>query len=85
MPTKALILRFCLIALKNNSTSNDATLKWQKITPLARNEWICWVIDAKKDTTRNKRIDRAIEDLKSGKQRPCCWPGCPHRIKNGKA
>lgn len=67
------------------AASNDATLKWQKITPLARNEWICWVSDAKKDATRNKRIDRTIADLKSGKSRPCCWPGCPHRVKNGKA
>ncbi|MCI0505695.1 MAG: YdeI/OmpD-associated family protein [Gammaproteobacteria bacterium] len=55
---------------------------WEDITPLARNEWICWVEDAKKADTRNKRIDRLLEDLKNGKRRPCCWPGCAHREKN---
>ena len=52
---------------------------WEEITPLARNEWICWVEDAKRVETRLKRIDRVPADLKQGKRRPCCWPGCPHR------
>ena len=52
---------------------------WQDLTPLARNEWICWVISAKQDVTRSRRIQRALEDLRAGKRRPCCWPGCPHR------
>jgi len=60
--------------------SNPAVLAaWEDITPLARNEWICWVEDAKKPETRNKRIERTHEDLASGKRRPCCWAGCPHR------
>lgn len=54
------------------------------ITPLARNEWICWVEDAKKADTRARRITRAQEDLAAGKRRPCCWPGCAHRERNGK-
>jgi len=66
-------------------SSEKATMKWQAITPLARNEWICWVEEAKKDSTRLKRISRAINDLESGKSRPCCWPGCSHREKDGKA
>lgn len=57
---------------------------WQDITPLARNEWICWVVDAKRDETRSKRIKQAQENLADGKRRPCCWPGCSHREKNGK-
>jgi len=57
---------------------------WLDITPLARNEWICWVEDAKKAETRAKRIARAQEDLAAGKRRPCCWPGCSHRERNGK-
>lgn len=57
---------------------------WFDITPLARNEWICWVEDAKKPETRAKRIGRAQEDLAAGKRRPCCWPGCSHREKNGR-
>ena len=52
---------------------------WEEITPLARNEWICWVENAKRVGTRLKRIDRVPADLKQGKRRPCCWPGCPHR------
>ncbi len=56
---------------------------WQDITPLARNEWICWVADAKRDDTRQKRIRQAQQNLAEGKRRPCCWPGCSHREKNG--
>ena len=52
---------------------------WEDITPLARNEWICWVTSVKKAETRSQHIERLREDLKHGKRRPCCWPGCPHR------
>lgn len=51
---------------------------WNDLTPLARNEWICWMTHAKKQETREKRRLRCLEDLRSGKRRPCCWPGCPH-------
>ena len=54
---------------------------WENLTPLARNEWICWVEDAKKIETRQNRIRRVSEELLDGKRRPCCWPGCPHRKK----
>lgn len=57
---------------------------WEDITELARNEWICWVEDAKKAETRQRRIERLVNDLKNGKRRPCCWPGCSHRTKTGK-
>ena len=56
-----------------------ALARWEDITPLARNEWICWTESVKKPETRRKHIERAREDLKAGKRRPCCWPGCPHR------
>ncbi len=52
---------------------------WGDITPLARNEWICWVISGKKAETRNIRITKAISKLRGGMRRPCCWAGCPHR------
>ncbi len=52
---------------------------WEAITPLARNEWICWITSAKKIETRNNRMDRAQDNLKGGKKRPCCWSGCIHR------
>ena len=57
----------------------EALATWQDITPLARNEWICWIGSAKKAETRRKRIDWGRSDLGEGKRRPCCWPGCPHR------
>lgn len=53
--------------------------RWEDITPLARNEWICWVISVKKPETRKQHVERACEALKEGKRRPCCWPGCAHR------
>ncbi|MES2137956.1 MAG: YdeI/OmpD-associated family protein [Pseudomonadota bacterium] len=56
-----------------------ASATWRDITPLARNEWICWVESAKKADTRSKRIAWGCESLGEGKRRPCCWPGCPHR------
>jgi uncharacterized protein YdeI (YjbR/CyaY-like superfamily) len=55
---------------------------WGKITPLAKNEWICWVTSAKQEKTRTKRIKWMTDVLPRGQKRPCCWPGCPHRIKN---
>lgn len=63
-------------AIQSKSSIKSA---WDNLTPLARNEWICWVISAKKEETRTKRIERAQEELAAGKKRPCCWPGCPHR------
>ena len=56
-----------------------ALATWEDITPLARNEWICWVESAKKSETRSKRINWGCENLEDGKRRPCCWPGCSHR------
>ncbi len=52
---------------------------WEGITPLARNEFICWVDDAKQPKTRQRRIERTSEELLEGKRRPCCWIGCMHR------
>lgn len=57
---------------------------WSNLTALARNEWICWVISAKKEETRQNRLARACEELSEGKRRPCCWPGCPHRRESAK-
>lgn len=56
-----------------------ALAKWEDITPLARNEWLCWVENAKQLETRNRRIKRVRSELKEGMRRPCCWAGCPHR------
>jgi uncharacterized protein YdeI (YjbR/CyaY-like superfamily) len=56
---------------------------WKDITPLARNEFICWVEDAKQEKTRERRVRRTTEELEEGKRRPCCWPGCKHRETSG--
>jgi len=58
-------LREALIA---NRTALDA---WKDITPLARNEFICWVEDAKQGTTRERRIRRTREELEEGQRTPC--------------
>ncbi len=52
---------------------------WESLTPIGRNEFICWVEDAKQEKTRAKRIRRAVEELLEGQKRPCCWVGCIHR------
>lgn len=57
---------------------------WENITVLARNEFICWVENAKLIETRQRRVRRTVEELNEGKRRPCCWPGCIHRERNGK-
>ena len=66
--------------LRTTLVANPSVLeKWNKLTPLARNEWICWVTIVKKPETRKEHIVRLNEELLEGKRRPCCWPGCPHR------
>ena len=57
----------------------EALAIWADITPLARNEWICWVENAKLIDTRNRRIGRVSSELIEGIRRPCCWIGCIHR------
>jgi len=64
---------------KSLNSSKKVKEKWEDITPLARNEFMCWVLDAKQSETREKRIKRTCEDLMNGKRRPCCWAGCSHR------
>jgi uncharacterized protein YdeI (YjbR/CyaY-like superfamily) len=71
--------------LRKALTANSAALTaWNDITPLARNEWLCWVESAKLIETRERRIERTHTELAEGKRRPCCWPGCMHREKNRK-
>jgi uncharacterized protein YdeI (YjbR/CyaY-like superfamily) len=58
---------------------SQALATWEDITPLARNEWICWTISVKKPETRQQHVERVCSELKEGMRRPCCWPGCPIR------
>lgn len=57
----------------------NALAAWEDITPLARNEWICWTIAPKTPEKRKEHVDRVISELKEGMRRPCCWAGCMHR------
>ena len=63
-------------AIKKNTKAKKL---WDDITPLARNEWICWVTSAKKEETRQRRIRVGIDKMNEGMRRPCCWAGCTHR------
>lgn len=69
---------------KNALESDEQLVSlWLDITPLARNEWICWIQEAKQTTTRERRINVGVSKLQSGMRRPCCWAGCIHRVRNG--
>jgi uncharacterized protein YdeI (YjbR/CyaY-like superfamily) len=59
--------------------SPKALAAWEDITPLARNEWICWTISVKRPETRREHVERVKSELIEGMRRPCCWVGCTHR------
>lgn len=61
------------------TADRTALAKWEDITPLSRNEWICWTISVKQDATRKDHVRRVVSELKEGMRRPCCWIGCTHR------
>jgi uncharacterized protein YdeI (YjbR/CyaY-like superfamily) len=60
---------------------SSALERWEDLTPLARNEWICWTIAPKTPQTRANHVERVITELMQGMRRPCCWVGCMHRHK----
>ncbi len=61
------------------AASPKALAKWEDISPLARNEWICWTISVKLEATRKGHVRRVVSELIEGMRRPCCWIGCIHR------
>ena len=66
--------------LRKALLSNPKALeKWEDITPLARNEWICWTVSVKQAKTRQEHVERVCPELIDGMRRPCCWLGCTHR------
>lgn len=64
---------------KSLATDPKALAAWQSLTPLARNEWICWTVTVKQQKTRDEHVKRVVSELKEGMRRPCCWIGCIHR------
>ena len=73
------------VDLKKALQANPKAIeRWEDITPLARNEWICWVTHVKKEETRKEHVERVVTELIEGMRRPCCWPGCPHHRPSAK-
>jgi len=64
---------------KTLTADKEALAKWEDITPLARNEWLCWIEFVKSPEKRMEHVMRTVSELKEGKRRPCCWLGCSHR------
>jgi hypothetical protein len=46
---------------------------WSDITPIARRDWIHWIVSAKQAETRARRIITGCDMLAKGKRRPCCF------------
>jgi len=46
---------------------------WEDITPIARRDWIHWIISAKQAETRTRRVKNACSMLAAGKRRACCF------------
>jgi hypothetical protein len=71
--------------LRDILTSDPELLaRWNDLTSIQRNEWICWVTIVKRPETRAEHVRRMCSELKEGERQPCCWPGCPHRRPKAK-
>jgi hypothetical protein len=46
---------------------------WADITPITRRDWIHWMVAAKQEETRARRIRTACDMLAKGKRRACCF------------
>lgn len=55
------------------TASPKAEALWKDITPLARWDWIRWIRAVKTPETRQKHIVVALDKLKAGMRRPCCF------------
>lgn len=55
------------------SAPQEAREVWSDITPVARRDWIHWIVSAKQAETRARRISNACDMLAKGKRRPCCF------------
>lgn len=78
-PSKSALHRLPADVRKSLDSVPTSRAAWEDITPLARNEWICWVTSGKKVETRGIRIEKMHAKLNAGMRRPCCWEGCKHR------
>lgn len=63
-------------------TAPRAQALWMEITPIARRDWIYWIISAKQRETRTGRVEKACDMLASGKRRVCCFGGIEWLMKS---
>ena len=52
--------------IKALTETREIADRWENLSPIGRNEFICWVEDAKQEKTRARRIRRAVEELLEG-------------------
>ena len=52
---------------------SNAREAWSDITPVARRDFVHWIVSAKQAKTRAGRIAKACDMLAKGKRRPCCF------------
>ena len=55
------------------AATTNARARWTDLTPVARRDWIQWIVSAKKAETRERRIANTCDMLESGKRRVCCF------------
>ena len=55
------------------AASPKARALWLDITPVARRDWIQWLLSARQPETRVRRIKNACAMLTAGKRRVCCF------------
>lgn len=65
--------------------SARAKATWDDITPLARRDWILWIITGKLAETRVRRIKKAVDMLSKGKRRVCCFGGAKWLMKTSRS
>ena len=46
---------------------------WQRVTPMARWEWLRWINSTENPETRQRRIEVSCDKLRKGMRRPCCF------------
>ncbi len=64
------------------ASSPKASAIWNDITPIARRDWIFWIITVKKEETREVRVKKGISKLSGGMRRVCCFAGINWLMKN---
>ena len=55
------------------ASAAKARALWSDITPIARQDWIHWIMSSKLPETRARRVRNACTMLAGGKRRVCCF------------